>query len=244
MSKFDERIQRELEQKTNADVHELKDDIWNEINKELFEGRKTVMKRKKRWIPAVLIAAAAFVIAFTLQTEPGLALIKGIKDMFVPEKEIIQSIEGQDEPTEVHLNEGKDSEYIIYVDESRYKMIKGEDADLITTIDPLPGKYPEVSMEIKQYPSDKPETLVKELEEKLKVDFPELRDIETVSEPVEGFWLHGLTESTWDGKIIDVYVISNGKDGSFVITENYFLEAAEGHGARFYHMLQSFEIIE
>ncbi|HEX5564864.1 MAG TPA: hypothetical protein VFX34_07880 [Sporosarcina sp.] len=244
MSKFDERIKKALEKHTDTDAHELKDDIWNEVDKELFERKRTKLKRKKRWIPAVLIAAAALVLAFTLQTEPGLALMKGIKDMFAPEKEIIQSIEGQDEPTEVHLNEGKDSEYIIYVDESRYKMIKGEDADIITTIEPLPDKYPEVSMEIKQYPSDKPEVLVKELEEKLKVDFPDLREVETVSEPVEGFWLHGLTESTWDGKVIDVYVISNGKDGSFVITEKYFLEAAEGHGARFYHMLQSFEIIE
>ena len=159
-------------------------------------------------------------------------------------KKIIQIIEGQDEPTEVHLNEGGNSEYIIYVDESRYKMIKGEESDIITTIEPLPEQYPEVSMEIKQYPYDKPETLVKEFEEKLKIDFPDLRDVETVTAPVEGFWLHGLTESTWDGKVIDVYVISNGKDGSFVITKKYFLEAAEGHGARFYHMLQSFEIVE
>ncbi|MCM3744477.1 hypothetical protein M3193_10000 [Sporosarcina luteola] len=244
MSKFDERIKSELEQQTRADVHDLKEDIWNEVNVELFEGKKTIIKRRKRWMPAMLIAAAALVIAFTLQSKSGMALIKGIKDMFVPEKEIIQSIEGQDEPTEVYLNEGKDSEYIIYVDESRYKMIKGEDADIITTIEPLPEKYPEVSMEIKQYPTDKPETLVKELEEKLKVGFPDLRAVEIVSEPIEGFWLHGLTESTWDGKVIDVYVMSNGKDGSFVITEKYFLEAAEGHGARFHHMLQSFKIIE
>lgn len=244
MSKFDEHIKDELAKRTDEDVHDLKDEIWNEINHELFEGRRTGMKRKKRWIPAVMIAAAAIVLAFTLQTEPGLALIKNIKDMFAPEKEIIQSIEGQDEPTEVHLNEGKDSEYIIYVDETRYKMVKGDDADVITTIEPLPEKYPEVSMEIKQYPNDPPEILAKQIEEELKNDFPELRPIETVTEPVEGFWLHGLTESKWDGKVIDVYVVSNGQDGSFVITENYFLEAAEGHGARFYHMLESFEIID
>lgn len=244
MSKFDEHIKDELAKRTDEDVHDLKDEIWNEINHELFEGRRTEMKRKKRWIPAVMIAAAAIVLAFTLQTEPGLALIKNIKDMFAPEKEIIQSIEGQDEPTEVHLNEGKDSEYIIYVDETRYKMVKGDDADVITTIEPLPEKYPEVSMEIKQYPNDPPEILAKQIEEELKNDFPELRPIETVTEPVEGFWLHGLTESKWDGKVIDVYVVSNGQDGSFVITENYFLEAAEGHGARFYHMLESFEIID
>ncbi|MDN4606282.1 hypothetical protein [Sporosarcina highlanderae] len=244
MSKFDERIKNDLAKRTDKDVTDLKDEIWNEINQELFERRRTKMKRKKRWIPAVIIAAAALVLAFTLQTDPGLALIKGIKDMFAPEKEIIQSIEGQDEPTKVQLNEGKDSEYIIYVDQTRYKMVKGAEADIITTIEPLPEKYPEVSMEIKQYPQDKPEELVKQIEAELKMDFPKLRAIETVSEPVEGYWLHGLTESKWDGKVVDVYVISNGKDGSYVITERYFLEAAEGHGARFRHMLESFEIVE
>ena len=45
------------------------------------------MKRKKRWLPTVLIAAAALVLAFTLQSGPGMALVKGIKDMFAPEKE-------------------------------------------------------------------------------------------------------------------------------------------------------------
>ena len=72
MSKFDEQMKRELEKHTDADVHELKDDIWNEINNELFEGRRTTMKRRKRWIPAALIAAAALVLAFTLQTDSGL----------------------------------------------------------------------------------------------------------------------------------------------------------------------------
>ena len=55
-----------------------------------------------------------------------MAFIKGIKDIFVPEKEIIQSIEGHEEKTEVNLNEGTDSEYIIYIDETRYKMTNGE----------------------------------------------------------------------------------------------------------------------
>ena len=64
------------------------------------------MKKKNRVIPIIITAAAALVIAFSLQTDTGMAFMKGIKDMFVPEKEIIQSIEGQDEKTDVNLNEG------------------------------------------------------------------------------------------------------------------------------------------
>ena len=244
MSQFDERLKKEFTAQTDDDVRALEVEIWNGIQEELFERREPEAKKRKKWIPVVAVIAAALVLAFTLQTDPGSALIKTVKDMFVPEKEIIQNLEGQDEHTNVTLNEGKDSEYVIYVDEERYKMVKGEDADVITTSEPLPDGYPEVSMEIRQFPTDKPEDLVKEIEEELKIDFPELRPMETVTEPVEGYWLHGLTESVWDGKVIDVYVMSNGKDGSFVITENYFLEAAEGHGARFTHMLQSFEIVD
>lgn len=244
MSNFEEHVKKALYKQTDDVVNELQEDIWSHLDEELFKGRKHKVKKRKGLISAVIVAAAAVIIAFTLQTDTGLAIIKSVKDMFVPEKEIIQSLEGKDEATNVTLNEGANSEYVIYVDESRYKMIKGEEADIITTIEPLPEKYPEVSMEIKQVASKKPDLLVKEIEEELKKDFPELRPVETVTEPVEGFWLHGLTESTWDGKVVDVYVISNGKDGSFVITQKYFLEAAEGHGARFTHMLESFEIVE
>jgi len=249
MSNFDERAKEALDKRTEQETIGLKDQIWNDLEKELFSEEKVnrgdlkKLKKKNRIIP-IIITTAALIIAFSLQTDTGLAFMKGIKDMFVPEKEITQSIEGRNEKTDVNLNEGANSEYIIYVDETRYKMINGDKADVITTIDPLPEKYPEVTMEIKQVADQKPEALVKKFEAKLKKDFPELRAVETVTEPVEGFLLHGLNGSDWDAEVVHAYVISNGKDGSYIITENYFLEAAEGHGARFHHMLESFEIVK
>ena len=99
-------------------------------------------------------------------------------------------------------------------------------------------------MEIKQVLDERPEDLVTKLEAQLKKDFPELRAVETVTEPVEGFWLHGAAGNDAKSKIVTAYVISNGKQGSFVIIESYFLEAAEGHGARFHHMLKSFEVVK
>src|SRR6185437_7423121 len=113
-----------------------------------------------RILPVILTAAAALAIVFSLTTDTGMAFVKGIKDLFVPEKEIIQSIEGQVEKTNVQLNEGTNADYIIYVDETSYKMINGEEADIITTIDPLPDKYPEVTIVIKQVADEKPEDLV------------------------------------------------------------------------------------
>ena len=250
MNHLDNQIKNAFDKKSAQEADGLKEEVWNGLEQELFhenhysKGERKTMKRKQRTIPLVIAVAATLLIVFSLQTSPGMAFIKSIQDMFVPEKEISQSIEGQEENTEVHLNEGKDAEYVIYIDETRYQMIRGENADSITTIDPLPSKYPEVSMEIKQITDEKPEDLAKKIEAELTEDFPELREIETVTEPVEGFLLHGAAGSEWDSKIIHVYVISNGSKGSFVITENYFLEAAEGHGARFHHMLGSFEIVE
>ncbi|CAM3239516.1 hypothetical protein FITA111629_11850 [Filibacter tadaridae] len=249
MSNLDKQAKKDIDKRTTQDTHGLKDEIWDGLENELFsvkkgEVKKMKRKKKKRVLPFVLLAAAAIILVFTVQTDTGMAFIKTIKDMFVPEKEVVQNIEGQDEITNVDLHEGQDSNYIIYVDETRYKVIKGEVSDIITTIDPLPEKYPEVTMEIKQVADEKPEDLVKKVEADLIKDFPELRDIKEVTEPVEGFLLHGAAGSQWDSKIVHTYIISNGKKGSFIIKENYFLEAAEGHGARFHRMLESFEIVE
>jgi len=235
---------------TDKDIHVLKNQIWNDLEQvwfsynKLSKGDVRKMKKRNRAIPLLITAAIVVLIAFSLQTDKGTAFMKEIKDLFVPEKEVIQSIEGMDEKTEVQLNEGSDSEYVIYVDEERYKMINGVESDLITTKDPLPENYPDVSMEIKQVPDVTPEVLVKDFEIELKKEFPELRAIEEVTEPVTGYLLHGIIGNQADSVVVHAYVISNGKEGSFVITEYYFLEAAEGHGARFHRMLESFEIVE
>lgn len=250
VNNFDKRISDEIHARTVQDIRGMKDDIWNGLEKELFSdellkrGVRRNMNKRKRVLPIIITIAAGLLIVFSLQTSTGTAVMKGIKEMFVPEKEIIQNIEGMDEETDVQLNEGTNAEYVLYIDETRYKLINGDSEDIITTIDPLPEGYPEVTMEIKQVLDTQPEVLVKNIESVLKQDFPDLREIEEVIEPVRGFQLHGAAGNEAKSKIVNAYVISNEKDGSFVITQYYFLEAAEGHGARFHHMLESFEIVE
>lgn len=202
------------------------------------------MKKRSKFIPITIAVAVAFVLLFSTQTDTGMAFIKQIKDIFVPEKQITQSIEGNDEETEVILQEGKDAEYIIYIDKERYKLVKGENSDIITTKEPLEDRYPEVSMEIEQFKDITPEEMVGTLEIELATNYTKVTETESVTEPVEGFKLHGISGSEWNSPVTNVYVVDNKSGGSFVITEKYFLEAAEGHGARFYAMLQQFDIIE
>lgn len=201
------------------------------------------MKKQRKIIPIMIVAAAAIMLLFTTQTDTGTAFIKQLKDMFVPKKEITQSIEGTEEETEVVLQEGKDTEYVIYMDEERYKLVKGESSDIITTKEPLEDRYPEVSMEIKQFKDVSPEDMVVTLETEIASTYTTVTETENVTEPVEGYKIHGISGSEWDSPVTNVYVIDNRHGGSFVITEKYFLEAAEGHGARFYAILQEFKII-
>lgn len=40
------------------------------------------------------------------------------------------------------------------------------------------------------------------------------------------------------------YEFVQGEEGSFIITQRYFLEASEGHGVRFDEMLKQFKILD
>lgn len=249
MDQMDERIKKDVLKSTEDQQDKLKDDIWNHLDQELFpqqnKKKRKRMKKKSKIFPVTLVAAAAAVVLlFSTQTDTGMAFIKQIKDMFVPEKQITQSIEGNDEETNVSLQEGKDAKYVIYIDEERYKLVKGENSDIITTKEPLEERYPEVSMEIEQFSDVSPEDMVTKMEAMITSEYTKVTATETVTEPIEGFKLHGISGSTWDSPVTNIYVIDNKNGGSFVITEKYFLEAAEGHGARFYAMLQQFEIVE
>lgn len=131
----------------------------------------------------------------------------------------------------------------MYVDEERFMLTYGEKSDVITPLHPTPENYPEVTMEIKQVPNEKPLDLVEKIEAQLRKEFTKL-EVAEVKNPIKGYQVHGATGNKANSKIVNAYFISNGKAGSFVITQFYFLEAAEGHGARFHHMLKTFKIVE
>lgn len=201
--------------------------------------------KKYRWTLTILfISAATLFVIVSFTTDPNNLVGTQIQHLFSPKKEVTQSIEGQDEQIEVTRNEGTNVDYVIYVDEDRYKMMKGEQEDVITTIEPLPDPYPPVSLSIKQIKKQEPKDVVEVLEETLKQNFPQLHEVEHVTKPVEGYLLHGVEGNEATSKVVHAYVVSNQNGGSFILQQNYFLEAAEGHGARFYHMLESFKVIK
>lgn len=248
MNNLDNKIKKALESNTNI-TKEDKQDIWNNIEKELFiEKKRGELKKmkstKKRYMPLVAAVAAVVIVFVGTQTETGHAIITQIKEMFVSQKEITQDIEGNKEKTDVNLQQPSSSEYVIYVDEERYKFVEGQGSDKIVMKNVPDGDFPEVSMEIKQVLDKAPEDIVKELERQIKAEYETFYEAKKINKPINGWTVRGLDGNEWNSPIINVYVVSNGNQGSFIITQRYFLEAEEGHGVRFDEMVKEFHIVD
>lgn len=98
---------------------------------------------------------------------------------------------------------------------------------------------PQVSLEITQVA----DTTVSETVSRLQRE----RKIEHVTEPEAEFPYTSLYFSSGgdaSSEVGNYYVRDNSHGGVFVITSTYFLEAAEGHGARFKNAVNTIEIID
>ena len=248
--KFEREIEEALNKKTD-DYLADKEDIWNKLESRLnlkeqedatSKGSKGKMSQRNFISVIVGAATIALIIGLLTTTHTGQAFVEQIKRYFEPEKSVVTEIEGSPEEQQVILHEKAD--YVIYIDEERYKMIQEDERDVIVTRVPLEERFPEVSMTIFQVLDQTPEQLADHYSEELKTTFATVKEIETVTEPVNGLLVSAIDGSEWDSPVNRIYIISNGHEGSFVFELKYFLEAAEGHGARFYHMLEEFQIVQ
>ncbi|OMF28636.1 hypothetical protein BK133_18445, partial [Paenibacillus sp. FSL H8-0548] len=165
------------------------------------------------------------------------------KQYFEPEKKVIEEYEGMPEEKDIVLQD-TESGFVIYIDEERYKLVQEENQDVIVPKVPLEDRYPEVSMSIKQLKGILPEQAIAEQQQLLAEKYAKVEAPVKVTEPLEATLISAKDGQSWDSPVVKVYVLSNGHGGSFVITGKYFLEAAEGHGARFYYMLKQFTLVD
>ncbi|WZL73047.1 hypothetical protein QBE52_18690 [Clostridiaceae bacterium 35-E11] len=243
MNNLDDRIKNALEDGIKITTED-KQEIWNNIEGELFEKKKKGdLQVKSRYTRFIAAAAAVVVLIIGTQTEIGHGIIDQIKELFMPQKQITQDIEGDKEKTNINLQYPREADYVIYVDEERYRFVEGQESDKIVMKNPNKN-LPEVSMKIKQVVDQKPEDLIKDLEESIKKEYATVQELQKVNDPITAWKISGLDGQKWDSPIIKVYVVSNGNEGSFIITQQYFLEAEEGHGVRFDEMIKEFHLIE
>ncbi|MBB6284415.1 hypothetical protein [Geobacillus subterraneus] len=238
--KWDEMIQTALLYGTD-EAAEQKEEVWVHIRSRMVKERRK-RRRVGRWVWPMASVAAAVVLAF-LFTAPGQAAIDQVKQWFAPKKVITEEIEGQKEQKEVTLNEGK-AGYIIYIDESMYRLETKNGYDRIVPLHQGGANIPPVYMEIRQVTDRSLETVAAELEQEVKEKYPVIIQTGKVNEPVAGYIIHGEAGHQWNDEVVKYYVVPNGKGGAFIIEQRYFVEASEGHGARFDDMLKQFHIID
>ncbi|MFC6333576.1 hypothetical protein ACFP56_13185 [Paenibacillus septentrionalis] len=247
---FEESMKHSLEKHTDS-MLKHKEDIWKNIEEELFmtqPSRKTTHTKRKGglgkrigWI--ISVAAAASIIGVFTTTNTGQAFVEQIKQYFEPKKQVQEDIEGMPEEKEIVLQDTK-SGYVIYIDEERYKLVEEANRDVIVTKEPLGDIYPEVSMSIEQAENEKPEDAAARLQQQLTEQYATVKEPESVTDPLTATMLSAIDGNEWDSPVERIYILSNERGGSFIITQKYFLEASEGHGARFHHMLKQFTIVE
>lgn len=154
-------------------------------------------------------------------------------------KDIVQSIEGQEVTTPMELVEGSDARYSLYVDKELYTFETARDKDLLTTRDAAPDSYPETTLQFLFIKSKKPEALVNDLKMEYMIAMEEQR----VTSPVDAISLHGTAGNEPTSEVVTLYLLEM-EMGTLLITEKCFLEAQEGHGARFEQMLATLELNE
>lgn len=246
---FDDKIREALERGTENSIN-LKEKVWEGIRMEVeprYRGvsRMSRKNKKVRRLPRILgtgAVAAVLAVAFFTGTQTGKAAIDKIKEMFVPEKQIVQEIEGSPEDTQMDLKESKMG-YILYIDEERYYMEQKDGVDRIVAKH-QGENTPEVFMEISQVEDKDPETLAEEIKAQLKSEFEIFKDIGKVSEPLDAIFFYALGGNEWNDVVVRYYLVDNTKGGTFVIKQQFFLEAEEGHGVRLDNMLKEFKIVE
>lgn len=245
---FDEKITDCLIKETDQAL-ELKKDVWAEIQNTIKNDNKkgeidmSNKKKRKSLLVTIASTAAAVVIIFAVGTETGRAAAAKVKEFFAPEKEIVQELEGQDEKADVTLEESEMG-YIIYIDESRYQKESVDGKDRIVFKEKLDSNIPAVYMEIEQIKDKSPEDLATQIEGELKSTFTTVRNEGQVTEPLKAINLYARNGDEWNSKVVEYYLVDNGKGGAFVIKQQFFYEASEGHGVRFDNMLKEFKIVE
>lgn len=228
-----------------------KERVWRNVSAQLPKSRQErkqdEMRRKRNLWMSGAFAATVVVLAtvFFSLTPEGTALADRIVKFFAPEIRMNTQIEGGTETHNAALqgNSTGEAGYVIYIDSERYRKESAGGVDYYKALN-APDGYPPVQMEISQLPdAGAEETYNKVLAEAEEAyDLAEGRG--QVDKPVKGWWVLAYDDGGGEAPYEEIYVVDNTKGGCFVIRCKMFREASEGHGARFYAMLETFEVVD
>lgn len=154
-----------------------------------------------------------------------------------PTMEVVQSIEGEESTVLMELVEGSDALYSLYIDPSYYVFEMDDKEDILKPIENVPDGYPEVSLSFIHVPNQTPDSVKDDMQQEYRLPLEE----KNIQSPVNALSLHGTSGEDPDSEVVTLYMVEVD-EGTLLITEKYFLEAQEGHGARFEQMLDTLEV--
>lgn len=218
--------------------------------------------RRLPWVVAAVLALTLSLAAFTppgraLSAELGQA-VAGLIETLFPPKDVTVAPEGMEE-TITHTPHGEEPAsdpsgaalpgFVIYADEENYTIteedglmriepknppqIRGDDGAPVPPCCLTVEHRPELSL------SAAGDTLAAELEQRYaQVEGP--ADSALLS---GGLFLRGSDGTNWDDAQAEVHITQDGTGGVYVLTAQYFTEAAEGHGVRFSAMIATFQLV-
>lgn len=226
------------------------------------EGREEMLRRRvmkelsvtKRpsWGRGAAIAAGVLVMLTAVGLTPvGRAAAAELRqqaaafiEMLFPPKEVPAMPEGQGE-TAVYQPRGEEAAkaepgFVLWVDEERYQVTETEETFRVWPLN-WDGTLRDCDLTVRHLPEMSPEAAVEEVRVALAADYAETGE---PAETAAGLLVTASDGTAWNDRQAEVHIRSDGKSGSFTITIRYFTEAAEGHGARFRAMLETFAVVQ
>lgn len=136
--------------------------------------------------------------------------------------------------------------YVFYADDERYEISFDETTTSVLARDQLGGEYPEVGFQVEMIPDKMPTEVASEQAALLEAEFPGAPiEAEPVTEPIVGYKLHTRSGDEPSSEVRTIYILDKQhEESTIVITQTVFLEAQEGHGARFHAMLETFTVLD
>lgn len=184
--------------------------------------------------------------------EPGYfaAEIEKLNETYPEQQDVPLEIEGTTEQIPMVRVVPGNLAYLFYADEERYELSfdvteNDETPTFVTARDQLLDRYPSVEMKIETFSQKQPTQVVSEQTALLEEKFLGAEiEATQVSEPFAAYKLHAREGDEPSSEVITIYVLEEQhEEDTIVVTQSVFLEAQEGHGARFHAMLATLEVL-
>lgn len=238
------------------------------IDEDLLERSERRAAHPNRWLAWGAALAACLLVAVgiyeLLPKEPELPsyLVDDYpSDYFTePDKDICASPDPQPDtqPVKLHCQLGLDErqntpEFTYWMNDEVYLSYVEVNACIIVPRDP-PAPAPEQELPecklVITYKSGRIADILEEFRRALESRYETVQVMDRETADVTSNWpekaryhIRGSNGTDWDSAQSEVWLIPESR-GVFVFISNYFLEAEEGHGARFLDIVNSFQLVE